>query len=249
MNRVIAAIDSSLAARPVLAMAQAAAPYFAATVEAVHVADGPDQTVQSEADDAGVTLRWLKGDPLEQIGASVADDDVVGLVIGAHRHALGGPAGHLPLALASTTDKPVIVVPPSATPPDRLRRVLVAIEGTTRKAKALKRALGLIDVTGLEIVVVHVDDEASIPMFSDQVQHETDAYAREFFARFLPGLSHARLELRIGVAADEILDAAHEVEAELLAIGWPQTEQPDRGEVARELLDRSPVPVLLVATA
>ena len=45
MNRVIAAIDSSLAAGPVLAMAKAVAPYFVATVEAVHVVEGPDQTV------------------------------------------------------------------------------------------------------------------------------------------------------------------------------------------------------------
>jgi nucleotide-binding universal stress UspA family protein len=257
MSTVIAAIDSSLAARPVLAMARTVAPLFGAGIVAVHVVEDPDgpspagrgHTAQAEADDAGIALRWLRGDAVRELSAAVADDEVVALVIGAHRHAVGGRAGHLPLALASCTDKPVIVVHPTATPPEQLRRVLVAIEGRPGRGKELKRAVELIEATGLEIVVVHVDDEASIPSFSDQVQHETEAYAAEFFGRFLPGLSHARLELRIGDAVEQILTACDETEAELLAVGWPQTEAGGRGRVAHALLDRCTIPVLLVATA
>jgi nucleotide-binding universal stress UspA family protein len=248
MTRVIAAIDSSPAARPVLAMAQAVAPFFGADVEAVHVLDGGVQTAESEADHAGVRLRWLEGDPLEQIAAATAEHDVVALVIGAHGHPVGRHTGHLALAAATATDKPVIVVQPWATPPETLRRVLVAIEGTPGRGRELKRAIALIEASGLEIVVVHVDDESTIPSFSDQVQHEAEAYAHEFFGRFLPGVSHARLELRIGHATDEILAAAEETGAEVLAVGWPAPVG-DRGRVARELLERSPVPVLLVAIA
>jgi nucleotide-binding universal stress UspA family protein len=248
MSRVIAAIDNSPAARPVLAMAKAVAPLFAAEVDAVHIVQDGDQTAESEAAEAGVTLRRIEGDPSERIAALVDAADVVAVVIGTHSRTVGRHAGHVPLALASSTDKPVIVVHPSATPPTRLRRVMVAIEGTPRKVKDLKRAIEFIESTGLEIIAVHVDDGANIPSFGDQVQHETEAYTREFFSRFLPGAPEARLELRIGSPPDEILAATEEAGAELLAVGWPQGGQDERGIVARELLERCRVPMLLVAT-
>ena len=69
----------------------------------------------------------------------------------------------------------------------------------------------------------------------------------EFFARHLPGAPQARLELRIGVPAIEVLSIVESLHPELVAVGWPHAHDPDRGAVAREILDRSPVPVLLVA--
>lgn len=248
MSRIIAAIDNSPAARPVLAMAKAVAPLLAAEVVGVHVVEDGTQTVRSEATEACVPLLLLEGDPPDRISSTVDAPDVVGVVIGTHAHAVGRHTGHVPLAVASATDKPVVVVNPAAAPPSRLRRVMVAIAGTPGKARELKRAIELIEASGLEIVVVHVDEEADIPSFSDQIQHETEAYANEFFARFLPGAPDARLELRIGSAAEEILIATEEAGAELLAIGWPPSEGRQRGVVARELLERSRVPVLLVAT-
>jgi nucleotide-binding universal stress UspA family protein len=107
-----------------------------------------------------------------------------------------------------------------------------------------------VDVTAnadLELVVVHVDDEDSIPSFSDQVAHETDSYAEEFLARYLHGAPKARLELRVGVPADEIIAAADAAVADVLAIGWPQSRDEQRGAVACEVLDRSRIPVLLIA--
>ena len=101
----------------------------------------------------------------------------------------------------------------------------------------------------MELVIVHVDDETSIPRFSDQVQHEVESYSREFLHRYCAGACVARLESRVGVPADEILAAAIDVAPGLLAMGWPPSSEPGRGEVVREVLDRSPVPVLLVAVA
>jgi len=98
---------------------------------------------------------------------------------------------------------------------------------------------------GLELIVVHVDDETTMPSFSDQVQHETDAFAQEFLARYVRGAPAAKLELRIGRPADEILAAAVATGAEVIALGWPQAK--DRGAVAREVVGRSHLPVLLVA--
>ncbi len=151
------------------------------------------------------------------------------------------------MTLAGLTDKPVVVVPPDAHPPEQLHTAVVAMKGTPAKARALQRCIELPASAGLQIVVVHVYDEDAIPSFSDQVQHETEAYASEFFARHLIGAPQMRLELRLGVPAVEVLNAIESTHAELVAVGWPCTGDPRRGAVAREIVERSPVPVLLVA--
>lgn len=246
MRKVIAAIDNSAASRPVLAMAQAVSSALGAALDVVHVTEDGDETARASAQAAGAALHTLAGDPIEQLELAVAHKNVVALVLGA-RGGLGGPrpAGHLALTLAGRTDKPVVAVPPDAQPPQQLRRVLVAMEGTPGKARALQRTIELSTSAGLEIVVVHVDEE--IPSFTDQVQHETEAYAQEFFARHLLGAPQARLELRIGVPATEVLAAVESLQAEIVAVGWPHAADASRGAVAREILERSTVPVLLVA--
>ena len=247
MSLVIAAIDDSPAARPVLMAALAVAPALGASLEAVHVIEDGDTTARAAAEAAGVPFRSLEGDPLEQLIAMSQEPEVAAVVIGA-RGRPGGhrPAGHLALQLAGRADAPVVVVPPDAEPLERLHRVLVAMEGTPAKARSLKRAVELAAAAGLELVVVHVDDESSMPSFSDQIQYEAEAYAQEFLARFVPNAPAARLELRVGVPADEILATMDEVTAEMVAVGCPQTDDPDRGAVVRQLLDHSRIPILLV---
>lgn len=245
MTRVIAAIDNSLAARPVLTMASALAEVFGAEVEALHVSEDDGHTARSGAESLGIEMRQCRGDPFDCICEAVKEDDVVAVVIGARREPAGHHTGHLARQLADALDKPVVVVPPEAEPPAHLHNVVIAMEGSARKSRALKSAVEVAAGADLDLTVVHVDDETSIPSFSDQVAYEAETYAHEFLARYLHGAPDAHLELRIGTPADEIMDVTDG--ADLLAIGWPQSATGDRGEVAHELLDRSHVPVLLIA--
>jgi nucleotide-binding universal stress UspA family protein len=245
MTRVIAAIENSLAARPVLVTAAAVADVLGGSVEALHIADDGGHTAQASAEQAGVALRQLPGDPVERIIEQASAADVVAVVLGARERASGRRTGHIPRAVADGVDRPVIVVPPGIDPSARIHRVVIAMEGTAAKARSLKSAVEVAAGADLELIVVHVDDEESIPSFSDQAAHETDAYASEFLARYLHGVEKVRLELRVGVPADEILGVGET--ADLIAVGWPQHATGDRGAVAREVLDRSRVPVLLVA--
>lgn len=250
MTTILAAIDDSAAAQPVLATALAMAPVLGATVEAVHVVPnhGTGRTAQAIARGAHVPLRHLVGDPFERIRQLADDEDVIALVVGARALPAGRrPAGHLALALADVIVKPVVIVPPGAHPPTRIRCVLIAMKGTARNARDLLRAIQVAAAADLDLVVVHVDDEESIPSFSDQVQYETEAYANEFLARYCPGAPEARLVLRIGAPTDEILAAADDVVPDMLAIGWPQSADHPHGAVARDIVDRSRIPVLLVA--
>jgi nucleotide-binding universal stress UspA family protein len=248
MSRIIAAVDDSVAANPVVAAARLLAPVFGADVEAVNVADVEGRTAAAAAAGFGIPFRTTPGDPLAVLVALAAADDVVGFVIGQSSHVAATTTGHLALGLADSVDKPVLVVSPRAVLPNRIRRVLVAMEGVPGRTRELKRALALAAGTELELVVVHVDDESSVPSFSDQVQYETEAYAEEFLARYAPGTHDVRLELRIGAPADQILCTCDEEEPDVLAMGWPHGDRPGRGDVVRAVLEHSSVPVLLVAT-
>lgn len=245
MTRVVAAIDSSPAARPVLSVAQALAVVLGAEVEAVHVAEEDGVTAAAVAESMGVPYRVLPGDdPLEAIVSHATSDEVALVVVGARRRLQSSGVGHLAPQIADHLDKPVVVVPPDAPPIDRVHRVVIALEAAPDKARNLTGVVAMAAAADLDIVVVHVDDEQSIPAFSDQEAHETRAYADEFLARYLPRVGPARLELRVGDPADEIISLVRQSTVDLLALGWPRG--PERGDVARRVLGQSHIPVLLV---
>ena len=247
MTTVIAAIDNSAAARPVLLGARALAHVLGSEVEAFHVAEDEGQTARACAESFGIPCRQVAGDPLRQVTARACGQDVVAVAIGARRGPRQRRVGHLAREVANAIDKPVLVVPPEAMPPEQFRTVLIAIKGTPAHARTLKGVIDVVAGADLDLVVLHVDDEASIPSFSDQAAYETEAYATEFLARYVYGAPKARFEPRIGVPADEIVMATEAIAADLIALGWPQSTDERRGQVAREVLDRSHLPVLLVA--
>jgi nucleotide-binding universal stress UspA family protein len=248
VNTIIACIDPSAAARPVLDGARAIAPLFGAQVEAAHVAEADDTNTDTAAYTENVPMRSLHGEIVDELVKLTQDDDVVAAVVGARARPLGRrPAGHVALGLADRAAALVLLVPPDAHVHERVHRVLMAVKGTPENARSLEHAIELTDATDLELVVVHVDDEGSIPSFSDQVQYETDAFIKEFLARYVPAAPEARVELRVGRPADAILDAIDSEQPDLLAIGWRRNAGPEGGVVAREIIARSHVPVLLTS--
>ncbi len=249
MKTVLACVDDSAAARPVLALARALAPLFDAEVAAVHV-DEAGETAREAARAFDVRIRTLHGDVVETLAHAVGGEDVAVVVIGARARPKGArPVGHVALEVADRADAPVLVVPPESKVPAQVHRVLVAMEGTPASARSLKRTVALAAGADIDLVVLHVDDERSIPSFSDQVQHETESYAREFLARYAPGLPQARLELRVGMPGEEILRASDAIDPDVLVIGRRQHAEPGPSPVVREVLEHSHRPVLLVAVA
>jgi nucleotide-binding universal stress UspA family protein len=229
VSTVLAAIDNSAAAPPVLAMAEALASILAGSVETLHIAGDDAETVRA-------------------IAKRAADDDVLGVVV-AGRRMRGGKLNHLAHQVAEGVGKTVLVVPPEATSRTPWQRVLIAMKGTPTSVRHLEEAVAVAAAARLELVVVHVDDEGSIPSFSDQVAHETSAYADEFEARYLNGAANARLELRVGEPVEEILGVAKAVRADVVVLGRPQAVAAARRSTVTKVLDRSHIPVLLVTQA
>jgi nucleotide-binding universal stress UspA family protein len=247
MSTVLACIDDSPAAGPVLRAARAIAPLFGAEVEGAHVDEQDDATASAAARFQDVSLQTLRGDVVESLESVARHEHVAAVTIGARDHTRGQhPAGHVAWELANRIDAPVLVVPPESEVPDRVTRVLIAMKGTPASAKSLKRAVELAAGAEIELVVLHVDDENSIPSFSDQVQYDAEEYTREFLARYVPGAPDARLELRIGAPAEEILCAAESIRPQVIAVGFRQGHDAGEDDVVPEILQRSHLPVLLV---
>jgi nucleotide-binding universal stress UspA family protein len=244
-STVIAAVDDSVAAGPVLAAAAAIAPLLGSTVQAVHVGSSAGSTARSSAERAGVPFRTVPGEALAELVA-LAADGVTAVVVGS-RDQPTGETGHLALALADSLPRPLVVVPPQCSPAEQVRSVLVALEGTPGRAKPLRHALQVVAGADLELTVVHVESEDAVPSFSDSAAHETAEFAQEYLRRYWPDAPPARLALPIGTPAEEILRLAEEVHPDLLVAGWPQGSSEEHGHVVQELLRRSRCPVLLVA--
>ena len=248
MNKVLAALDNSLAGAPVIATAQALAELFAAEVQAVHVETDGDRTARSTAEAAGLPLQRLTGPVVEALVGAGEAPDVVALVIGAR----GTPAGRRPLggtaaAVATGLRKPIVIVPPDATVAQTFRRVLVPLEGSLSASLSPSRTFELPADRKVELVALHIHDEGSIPAFTDQLQHEHATWSREFLRRYLPsGLGSVRFETRVGNTAELVPRVAEEHECDLIALGWSQELAPGRAPVIRGTLERSRLPVLLV---
>jgi len=92
-----------------------------------------------------------------------------------------------------------------------------------------------------EVVVLHVLGGPSLPLFSDQPQHEAEVWTREFLARFCPCPDDVRLEVRVGLAEEAVLRVAAEVGADLVKAATAMA----RGAVSA--LDGLPVTGVMVS--
>jgi nucleotide-binding universal stress UspA family protein len=248
MNEVIAALDNSLAATPVLATAQSLAELLDAQVVPVHVAVNGDRVAQNTAAQAGLMLRTLTGPVIEQLLEQGNATHVSALVIGARgmpgeRRALGSTAE----AVVTALRKPVVIVPPEARVTARLQRILVPIESRLSPSLTPRAAVELGREAALDVVALHVHEPTSLPAFTDQPQHEHTAWTREFLRRYCPwGIDDVRLEVRIGETAEAVSLVAEELGVDLVALGWASELAEARSPIVHAALARAKVPVMLV---
>jgi nucleotide-binding universal stress UspA family protein len=246
MSTVVAAIDNSAAAGRVLETAGTLARYLGWRVEAVHVREDGAVGARAAAAAASVELTELTGSPTQRLHEVAGRGDVTAFVLGARDFAGVGLFGSTAVELVTGIDKPVVVLPPAAEALHTLRRVLIPLDATNASADALRRGIELLAEAEVEIVILHVGFGESLPMFEDQPQHETDAWMEEFLRCFCPvAPDSVTFELRTGRPGERVLEVAAELEADLIALGWRQDFTAGRAAVVREVLERSPVPVVL----
>ncbi|HVM54134.1 MAG TPA: universal stress protein [Acidimicrobiales bacterium] len=247
MRTVLAAIDASPAAQPVLDTALGMASLTDATVEAVHVREMATSTSQAIASRRGVPIREVEGDVETCLLRELNRDEVILGVVGARGTPTGRrPVGHTALQLLRRTAKPLVVVPPetmdatSGSP----HRLLIAVEGTEESARPVTDRLAPLLGGNAELVAVHVFTTATAPPMIDHPEWGLEAWGAEFLARYCPEAS--QIDLRTGPVGGRVLDAAADAAADLIVLSWSQDTSPGHAVVVQHVLERSPVPILLL---
>lgn len=251
MTALLAAVDDSAAARPVLEAAGRLAALLASEVVAVHVREnGSGATARAAAAAAGVPI--IVRDPSEatvtdEIAAVQREVEAVAVAVGTR--GLAGsvrPIGHVALRLVQELPVAVLAVPPAATD-HPIGRVLVALEGDGESG-----AVGsLIDRFGVEggpeVVALHVFAPEDLPPFGDHPVFETEAWAREFLRRSTGTPSHRmRLEVRVGSVVDIVSGSVDELAADLVVLAWNRSLAAGHGGIVRRVLEAGRAPTLLL---
>jgi nucleotide-binding universal stress UspA family protein len=113
----------------------------------------------------------------------------------------------------------VIVVPPSASPRaggSRIRRALVPLEGTSETTEAVAVAIHQLARANVDLVALHVFDDATVPRFWDEPAHAEESFGAEFLCQWCAEPT-AHLVVRRGTAPSAVMDEAAAEHADLIA--------------------------------
>jgi nucleotide-binding universal stress UspA family protein len=245
MTRILAAIDASPAAGPVLQVARLFGDLLAASPEAIEVESRASVSVREIAEYAGVPLRVLPGVAEQVILREAAADDVALTVIGARGLPSGRhPAGHVALHVIQKSKKPVVVVPPSVCAP-KLDRVLIPLDGSHATGLAVAAVAGHLARAGAELVVVHTFTPETTPTMLNH-GGALDVWGAEFLMRSCPELADARLELRVGAPGTNVIELARDEQADLVVLAWSRDLSAGHGQIVLEAVAQTTVPTLLL---
>jgi nucleotide-binding universal stress UspA family protein len=251
MTRVLAAVDGSPVSIEVLRAAVVLADMLGAQAEALYVGGTPAHDLQRLAAATGVRLTHRDGSATQVLPRVLGEPDVLMGVVGTSGSGSTKVAqGRTAASVMSGANKPLLVVPPGSFPPRRrhLHRALVPLDGCPESADAVEPVLRLLGEAGVDLVVVHVFDQATVPSFWDQPQHAAPAWEREFLHRNLP-FQRARLHVCQGQAAGKVVQTAYDERTDLVVVGWSQDLSAGHARTVQDLLATGGLPVLLVPAA
>lgn len=246
--KLIAAIDDSPVAQPVLDTAIAIGELLDLTIDVVHVSNQGGASASGVASAEGLPMRHLSGDTINTLAEVLDDPDVAIGILGTRGYAGGPhPAGHATLALLQRTGTPLVVVPPELCRPasKRMERILVPLDGSLDTTVSVQKFVASLSDSGVEVITLHVFTRETVPRFIDQTQHGVDAWTAEFAARHELGTC-PRLITRSGSPGQAVINLAVSEDVDLIVIGWSQNLSPGRAQVVAEVLAQSCVPVLLI---
>lgn len=242
MRCVLAAIDTDESAPAVIAFAEQLARVLSAEVDCLHAGKPFGGMAGVEA-----AVRHIEGQPVSGIIDEAARGDVVAVVIGRRPKPREQPVGGVGAGLLAALPQPVAVIPADTPHPHRLGRVIVPLEGTRSSSLAPQRMIEIATGAGVDIVLLHVLDRDAVPMFTDRSGHEAEIWTNEFMARYCPvPPKRVHLQVRLGAVEEEVIRAARESDADLVALGWSRRLAQGRAPIVRAALEDAHLPVLLI---
>ena len=212
MSIVLAALDTTAAARPVLETALQIGRLTGSDVEAVHVRDGrleSIETLESLAARSEVPFRLLEGPVESALLAALGAPDVLAAVIGARatpggRRPVGRTARHI-LEHATSRSWSCPLTPWF---PARSGDSWCPLKAPRHPPDRYSSDCGRCWSTDVELVVLHVFTDATLPAMLDRPERDLEMLGREFLTRHCPQATH--IELRPGPVATRVAEVSGE---------------------------------------
>ena len=254
MNQLIAAIDDSAAARPVLMAARRIAQLFGDSLFALHISDDvAGHTAADVATALDIPLRVRHGEAVREIASAASAAAVRGVVVGSRGlpnagRAIGGTA----LALIQTLDKTVIVVPPTATArSDRLHRLSSRSTEPARPPRPYSCSSTQWWPTPTSRSSPSMcSSPTPYPPFPTSPATRPTHGDRSFSgAGHQPERTRPRWRCASAVPPTWCAAVARDIDADMVALGWKQNLAPGRAAVVSALLADADVPIVLLPSA
>jgi nucleotide-binding universal stress UspA family protein len=243
MTTVLAAVDGTEAARPVLQTATRLAHLLEAETLAIHVGHDPGPA-REVAEELGASMIVVRGEPADEIVRTGERPDVALVVLALSGLPSRHPPGHTAQAVATRLSKPVLVVPPARPPRPTLTRVLFPLDGNRGVSTALHPLIAAYVAAGFEVIALHVFQPDTVPRFLDRPE-DIDVWREEFLAEHCAELG-IRLLTRPGPTTKSLLEVAVTEDVDIIAMGWHQDLSPHHAAVVRKVLTTADRPVALI---
>src|ERR1044071_7819251 len=251
-DRWLLTCDGSLVANHAAEVARDATSHAAVAFRRVRVQSQVPSYVSERAgpdgaEDGGTEL--LQGVPGVEI-AHAADQHGASVVVLGRR----SRPDWIPLPLGRTTDAvllrhagPCLMIPLEV---KRLRRIVLAIDGTSRGARMLASTAALVRTLGADPVALHVcSDDFATASTDDCWRDPVTASARADLEAFPELGSGTQLRVVTGPPATRILEFLQRQQADLLVLGIRRggpAGDGGSGHVGRDLLRTAPTAILTV---
>jgi nucleotide-binding universal stress UspA family protein len=261
---VLVALDGSTAAATAIPLARLAASQLGAGVEVLHIVSAAGEPRLT--DTTGLRVHRIVGDPADEIVRIASDPAVALMVLTTHGHAAtsGARLGHVAERVIANSTVPLLLVRPEAAAQMHvrpLRRLLVPLDGTPSTARALHHIATLLRRldASLDLLLIAAPSTQAmergsigVPRYIDQPQHELPEWADEVYERLCvccAGLGAdipTQVFVAHGAIGDEVIRIATAHEHDAIVLVRRSHLEPRRAQVLREVLARTPCPILLV---
>jgi nucleotide-binding universal stress UspA family protein len=245
VESIVLALDGTEDSKTAVPVARTLSDLYSATLHVAYVGDGAldvkDAAVRlhlSAEDARGAVFEQVLGDPTQALTRLVRalSEPLIVMSTNTGRTVDRDHFGSITESLFATRPaRTVLLTPESARTPWKLRRILLAHDGTPVSHAATGPAADLARRARAEVIAMHVaargeerpEAPGSIPAprYIDQPQHEWPAWAEEFMNRVVAGGAprsaiHFKLAVAGGQAGSEIAHLAREREVDLVVMAW-----------------------------
>lgn len=131
---------------------------------------------------------------------------------------------------------------PAASP-----RVLIPLEGAAASADTVSYQLRHLFPVDVELVVLHVFTWDTLPPVLDHPVRDVEMWAAEFSRRYFPDATNVETRIALkGSIGQTIATFGVESRCDLIVLTWSRNSSAGHATVVRDVIARSPVPVLLL---